>query len=208
MTFLLSITRGIDAVTTAIGRVMWWLTLFMVVVGFINVVGRYGFDLFAAWFGTGFAESVSGNVYLELQTYAYDLVFLLGAAYVLRTDAHVRVDIVFSNLTARARAVIDIVGTLLFLIPFSILGIYFSQSYVARSWRQLEVSPNPGGLPRYPIKTVIVIAFALLIVQGISELIKHVAFLRGVPNSGSVHQLEPAGREPPKGGATDQVEGL
>lgn len=208
MKFFLAISQGIDDATTALGRVMWWLTLFMVLVGFVNVVGRYGFDLITSLFGQAVARAVSGNVYLELQTYSYDLVFLLGAAYVLQADSHVRVDIVFSNLSNRVKAIIDIVGGLIFLIPFSIMGIWFSQSYVTRSWLGGEISPNPGGLPRYPIKTVIIIAFALLIVQAISEIIKNVAFLSGHPKSRSIYALEPAASEPPTGGTTGDVEAL
>jgi TRAP-type mannitol/chloroaromatic compound transport system permease small subunit len=190
--FFLAFSKGIDSVTTALGRAMWWLTLFMVLIGAYNVFTRYAFGTIANLFGDRVALLLSGNVYLELQTYAYNLVFLLGAAYVLKADAHVRVDIVFSQLSARARSWIDILGATLFLIPFCTLGIFFSQSYVARSWLRLEVSPNPGGLPRYPIKTVIVIAFALLIAQAISETIKNVAFLRGHPDSGSIHAQETA----------------
>jgi TRAP-type mannitol/chloroaromatic compound transport system permease small subunit len=185
--FFLAISRGIDAVTTLLGKLMWWLTLFMVLIGAYNVVTRYAFDQIAQLFGQGVARAMSGNVYLELQTYSYDLIFLLGAAYVFRADAHVRVDIVFSQLGARARAWIDLFGTALFLFPFCALGIYYSQSYVARSWRQMEISPNPGGLARYPIKTVIIVAFALLVIQGVSEMIKNMAFLRGHPASRSIH---------------------
>ena len=208
MKFFLAISKGIDDATTALGRVMWWLTLFMVLVGFVNVVGRYGFELISSLFGQAVARAVSGNIYLELQTYSYDLVFLLGAAYVLQTDSHVRVDIVFSNLSNRVKAIIDVVGGLLFLIPFAIMGIWFSQSYVTRSWLNMEISPNPGGLARYPIKTVIIIAFALLIIQGLSEIIKNVAFLSGHPNSRSIHALKPKTPEPPTAGATDDVEAL
>lgn len=208
MKFFLALSRGIDDATTAIGRIMWWLTLFMVLVGFVNVVGRYGFPLISALFGQDVAAAVSGNVYLELQTYSYDLVFLLGAAYVLRADAHVRVDILFSTFSNRVKAIVDIVGSLIFLVPFSVMGIWFSQSYVARSWGTLEISPNPGGLARYPIKTVIIVAFALLIIQAVSELIKNVAFLSGHPNSRSIHALEPKGPAPATGGAATDVEAL
>lgn len=195
MRFFLAISRGIDAVTTLIGKLMWWVTLFMVLMGVYNVVTRYAFDLIARLFGERTAEVMSGNRYLELQTYSYDLVFLLGAAYVLGANSHVRVDIIFSQMTPKVRAWIDIAGTFLFLFPFCALGIYFSQSYVARSWRQMEISPNPGGLARYPIKTVIIITFGLLIVQGVSELIKNTAFLRGRPDSRSIHQQPEAGLE-------------
>lgn len=187
MKFFLAVAKGIDAITALIGRVMWWLTLFMVLVGAYNVITRYAYGVIQSVLGDAIAERLSGNVYLELQTYSYDLVFLLGAAFVLRADGHVRVDIIYSTLSARAKAIIDIVGTWAFLVPFSAMGIYFSHSYVSASWRAMEVSPNPGGLARYPIKTVIVVAFALLIAQGISETIKNAAFLRGHPRSGSIH---------------------
>ncbi len=187
MRFLLAVSKGIDWFTTGIGKIMWWLTLFMTLIGAYNVITRYAFGIISDLFGERVALLLSGNVYLELQTYAYNLVFLLGAAFVLKSDAHVRVDIVFSRLSAKTKAWIDIFGAVFFLIPFSTLGIYFSRSYVARSWRQLEVSPNPGGLPRYPIKTVIIIAFALLILQAISEIIKNSAFLSGRKDSGSIH---------------------
>lgn len=187
MKFLLAMARGIDAFTTSVGKVMWWLTLFMVLVGVYNVLTRYGYSVVAAVFGRAIAEKASGNTYLELQTYSYDLVFLLGAAYVLRSDGHVRVDVIFSNLKPHVKAWIDILATVLFLFPFSLMGIYFSHHYVASSWRSLEMSPNPGGLARYPIKTVIVIAFALLIAQGISEIVKNAAYLSGHEGSGSTY---------------------
>ncbi len=187
MKFFLAMAKGIDAITALIGRVMWWLTLFMVLVGAYNVITRYAYGVIQTLLGDAIAEKLSGNVYLELQTYSYDLVFLLGAAFVLHADGHVRVDIIYSTLQARYKAIIDILGTWLFLVPFSAMGIFFSHSYVSASWRAHEISPNPGGLARYPIKTVIVVAFTLLIAQGISETIKNVAFLRGHPKSGSIH---------------------
>lgn len=187
MKFFLAMAKGIDAITALIGRVMWWLTLFMVLVGAYNVITRYAYGVIQTLLGDAIAEKLSGNVYLELQTYSYDLVFLLGAAFVLHADGHVRVDIIYSTLRARYKAIIDILGTWLFLVPFSAMGIFFSHSYVSASWRAHEISPNPGGLARYPIKTVIVVAFTLLIAQGISETIKNVAFLRGHPRSGSIH---------------------
>ncbi len=202
MKFFLAIARGIDGVTTVIGKTMWWLTLFMVLVGSYNVLTRYGYQVVSAVFGAAAAEAASGNRYLELQTYAYNLVFLLGAAYVLRSDGHVRVDLFFSNFSRRVKAWIDSLATVLFLIPFCAMGIYFSHTYVASSWRQLEISPNPGGLARYPIKTIIVVAFAMLIAQGLSELIKNIAFLAGRADSGSTYAdppLPPAvTNEPPE----------
>jgi len=188
--FFLAVARGIDAFTTVIGKIMWWLTLFMVLVGVYNVLTRYGFSVVAAVFGQAVAEKASGNTYLELQTYSFNLVFLLGAAYVFRTDGHVRVDVIFTNLSTRVKAWIDIIATVAFLVPFSAMGIYFSHHYVAASWRVHETSPNPGGLARYPIKTVIIIAFALLIAQGVREFIKNIAYLSGRKGSGSIYATD------------------
>lgn len=190
-TFFLSVSRGIDAATTLLGQMMWWVTLFMVTVGFMNVVGRNFYDFIFETFGSRVAHFMSGSPHIALQTYGYDLVFLIGAAYVFRTDAHVRVDVVFSQLSYRARSIIDIGGIVLFLFPFCWLGLYYSESYVARSWGSLETSMN-SGLPIYPVKTIIPIAFLLLMVQGVSELIKHSAYLTGHPNAKSVHALEEA----------------
>lgn len=190
MRFLLAMTRGVDATTTLIGRMAWWASLLLILVGVQNVLARYGYQWIRRTFSDEVARALSNNTYLELQTLLYNIVFLLGAAYVLKVDAHVRVDILFSRLQARSKAWVDIIGTLVFLFPFAWMGIYFGNSYVARSWSQLEISPNPGGLARYPIKTLIIVAFALLIVQGLSQIIKHAAFLRGVRPSGSHHEVE------------------
>lgn len=202
MRFLLSLSRGIDDVTTLFGRVAWWLTLVMVLIGVTNVVTRY--------VGRTIGVALGGTEYIVLQTYAYNLVFLLGAAYVFRNDGHVRVDIIYSMLSRRARARIDIAGTLAFLVPFSLMGLYLSAGYVATSWRQLEVNFNAGGIPIYPIKTVIPIAFALLLAQAVSELIKNVAFLSGHPHSRSMHDVpdvpEPAS-PPPADAPQTTVEG-
>ena len=173
MNILLGVARAIDGFSTFVGRMMWWLTVAMVLIGAYNVITRY--------LGQYLGVQLSANVYLELQTYAFDLIFLLGAAYLLGEDGHVRVDIVYSRLGPRVRAWIDIFGTLFFLVPFCIFGLYFCLGYVERSWAVMEQSPNPGGLARYPIKTVMLVAFAMLILQGISELIKNIAYLAHKP---------------------------
>ncbi|HZW98666.1 MAG TPA: TRAP transporter small permease subunit [Trueperaceae bacterium] len=192
MSVLLGVARVIDNVNGAVGRAMWWLSLFMVAVGVYNVVTRYFYGFFELVLGPRAAANMTGNLFLELQTYSFDLVFLLGAAYVLRVDGHVRVDIVYSNLSARRKAAIDICCYWLFLVPFSLLGIVYSIPYIRRSWATLEMSPNPGGLARYPIKTAIAVAFAMLILQAISETIHNAAFLSGRRGSGSVHESPPA----------------
>lgn len=179
MRFLLSLSKGIDDVTTLVGRVAWWVTLAMVLIGGYNVVTRY--------VGRAIGQSLGGTEYIVLQKYGFDLVFLLAAAYVFRMDAHVRVDVFYARLSPKARTWIDLAGIAAFLIPFCFMGLYFAHDYVATSWRQHEIDLNAGGIPVYPIKTVIVLAFGLLLVQGVSEAIKHAAFLAGHPRSGSVH---------------------
>jgi TRAP-type mannitol/chloroaromatic compound transport system permease small subunit len=193
---LLGVARVIDAVTGAIGRAMWWVSLFMVIVGVYNVATRYFYGPLERLVGIQAAERMTGNTYLELQTYSFDLIFLLAAAYVFRIDGHVRVDILFSNYSQRAKALTDLIGIWLFLVPFSIMGIIFTVPYVQRSWQTLEMSPNPGGLPRYPIKAAIIVAFALLLLQAISLTIRHIAFLRGHPKSGSIYATPPATEVP------------
>ncbi|HNQ98727.1 MAG TPA: TRAP transporter small permease subunit [Trueperaceae bacterium] len=167
----LLVARAVDAFTGAIAVVMQWLSLLMVLLGAYNVVTRY--------VGRAIGVSLGGSIYTVLQTYAFDLLFLLAAGWVLRTDGHVRVDIVYSRLGPRAKAWVDLFGTVFFLFPFCYMGFTLSLPYVGRSWQHLEVNVNAGNLPIYLMKTVIPVAFALLALQGISQVIKLVAFLRG-----------------------------
>lgn len=166
---LLRIANAIDRFSERFGRMLYWLTLAMVVVGSFNAIVRY-LDRY-----TGFG--LSSNTYLELQWYLFSLVFLLGAAYTLKHDAHVRVDILFSRLSERGQAIVNLAGVILFLIPFCVLMIIVAWPAVYNSWSVLEMSPDPGGLPRYPIKTVIPIAFLLILAQGISMGIHQIDIL-------------------------------
>lgn len=172
MQFWRRLGSGIDRFSEWTGRVVYWLTLLMVVVGGFNAVARYTDPL------TGFG--LSSNMYIELQWYLFSIVFLVGAAYTLKHNAHVRVDVLYGRLSRQGKAWINLGGTVLFLIPFCVLMLVVSWPEVLSSWRELEQSPNPGGLPRYPIKTVIPLAFALVLLQGISFLIKQVAVLKGL----------------------------
>ncbi|HET9027127.1 MAG TPA: TRAP transporter small permease subunit [Trueperaceae bacterium] len=172
MKAFLTVARYIDAFTGGIARVMQWLTLVMVILGAYNVVTRY--------LGRAIGVSLGGGIYTVLQTYAFDFVFLLAAAWVLRTDGHVRVDIIYSRLGVRGKAWVDLFGTVFFLFPFCCMGFVLSLPYVGRSWQHMEVNVNAGGVPIYLMKTVIPVAFALLALQGVSQIIKLVATLRGV----------------------------
>ena len=170
MQALTRISDAIDALSARIGGWVSWLVLLMVLVGAFNALARYS--------GRFIGVNLSSNGWLELQWYLFSLVFLLAAADTLRRNAHVRVDVLFGRLPVRQQAVINVVGTGVFLLPFCAFGIWSSIPTVMASWHVWEVSPDPGGLPRYPLKTALPIAFALLGLQGISELIKSGLALR------------------------------
>ncbi|MGB7085947.1 MAG: TRAP transporter small permease subunit [Phormidesmis sp.] len=172
MQSLLQVARQIDRFTNLIGKLAYWLVLVMIGVGVWNVLGRY--------IGNAVGQNLSTNALIETQWYLFDLVFLLGAAYTLQHNEHVRVDVFYARWNRRRRAIADLIGTLFFLLPFSILVIVFSWGAVTKSWAVRETSPDPGGLARYPIKTMIIVSFVLLILQGISEAIKNLAIIKGV----------------------------
>lgn len=165
MNKLLQVARAIDLINEWIGRITYWLVLLMVAVGAWNVLGRY--------IGRIIGTNLTSNALIEIQWYLFDVVFLFGAAYALKYNDHVRVDIFYKGWSRRRKALANFLGNVLFLIPFSCLIIYYSWGTVVNSWSILEMSPDPGGLPRYPIKFAIVVAFVLLILQGISEAIKN-----------------------------------
>jgi len=167
MRFLLACSRWIDAMNERVGRAAAWLVLACVMVSAGNAVARYGFNF-------------SSNAFLEIQWYLYSIVFLCAAGYTLKHNAHVRVDIASACLSARSRAWIDLLGGLFMLLPAAAILLWFGWTAFLESYRIGEVSPDAGGLPRWPIKLVVPLAFLLLILQGLSESIKRIAFLRGL----------------------------
>jgi TRAP-type mannitol/chloroaromatic compound transport system permease small subunit len=171
MSALLRMARAVDGLNRAIGRLAAWLTLAMVLMGAWNAVARH-FDRAA---GGG----LSSNAFVEGQWYLFSLVFLLGAPHALRAGAHVRVDVFYGRLPERGKHWIDLLGGLLFTIPFCVFALWIAWPAVAESWAIREGSPDPGGLPRWPIKAVIPAAFALLLLQGVSETVKRAALLLG-----------------------------
>lgn len=182
MQFLLQISRWIDRISRSLGRLALGLTLIMTAVGAYNAITRY--------LGRYIGTNLSSNRYIEVQWYLFSLIFLLGAAYVLQKDAHVRVDIIYGRLSERQKAWVDLLGALLMLLPFCAIVIFYSIPAVRNSWSVLEQSSDPSGLPRYPLKTVIPVAFAWLGIQGLSEVIKRVAFLRR-PNQSPSEEVNP-----------------
>lgn len=171
MSFWLRSSKIIDRISEGTGVLIGWMTLAMVLIGAYNAVVRYA-GRFAGW-------NLSSNAYIELQWYLFSLIFLLGASYALRHDVHVRVDVLYGRLTPRRKAWINVAGTVLFLIPCCVAVLWFSWPAIYNSWTVTEQSPDPGGLPRYPIKAAILVGFVLLLVQGLAELCKNIAFLAG-----------------------------
>lgn len=179
MQALLRVSSGIDAVIEWIGRQMVWIVTLMIAIGFLNVVARY--------IGRFVGLRLTSNAIIELQWYMFSVLFFLGFAYILKHNLNVRVDFLYASWSPKRRALVDLVGHVLFLITFCILGIYVTVTPVLRSWGQLpsgewgawEISPDPDGLPRAPIKSMIIVAFVLLLVQTVSEIIKQVAILTG-----------------------------
>ena len=167
----LRLAAWIDSLNERVGRGVAWLVLVMALIGAYNAIVRY--------LGRYLGVSLSSNAYIEMQWYLYSLVFLLCAAYTLKHNAHVRVDVFYGRVSRRARAWINLLGTALFLLPFAVLMLWLSWPSVHNSWAVREVSPDPGGLARYPIKSVILVAFVLLCLQGIAEIIRNAAILRG-----------------------------
>jgi len=166
MPTLLKLAALIDELNGRVGRAVYWLVLLAVLLSATNAVARYGFN-------------TSSNAWLELQWYLFSAVFLLGAGYGLREGAHVRIDLVAGRLSPRAQAWIDIFGGLFMLLPACSIILWFGWDAFAESWHQGEMSTDAGGLVRWPVKLLIPAGFALLILQGLAETIKRVAFLRG-----------------------------
>ena len=183
MQILRKLSALIDGLNNRIGTAIRWLALFMVVIGAVSAVVRY------------FARSQQWTLNLtpatELQWYLFSVIFLMGAAYGLNHDVHVRVDVMYERFSAKTQAWIDLCGTLIFLIPFSVLMLYVSYPAVRSSWSIREVSPDPGGLPRYPIKALIIVSFVLLLLQAVSQLVKQVDVIRGVAPELDHHEDEP-----------------
>ncbi|NNF58249.1 MAG: TRAP transporter small permease subunit [Rhodothermaceae bacterium] len=182
MRLLLRLSHAIDRLTGRIGRATGWLLLAMIVVGALGALLRY--------LGRPLGLALALNAFGEAQWYLFSAVFLLGAAWTLRDDAHVRVDVLYGRLSPKRQALIDLAGTLLFLLPFCALMLWATLPAVAESWAVREGSPDPGGLPRYPIKALVPVAFVLLGLQGLSQAIKATATLRGeaaTPASGPHH---------------------
>lgn len=164
---LLGLSSIIDRVNEVIGRTMGWLILIAVLVSATNAVIRKLF-------------SVSSNAWLELQWYLFGAAFLLAAAYTLRENGHVRIDVIYGRVSERTRQWIDLLGHLFFLMPFTLLMVVYLVPYVTQSYASGEVSTNSGGLIIWPAKALMLGGFVLLTIQGVSEIIKKIAIMQGI----------------------------
>ena len=162
----LRLSGWIDALNERVGRMVNWLVLGVALVSAGNAILRYAFG----W---------GSNAWLELQWYLFAAIFLLGAGYTLRHNGHVRVDVFYSRFSPRTQAWIDLFGAALFLLPVMLLILWFSWDGFVLSWQSQEMSPDEGGLIRWPVRLLLPLGLFLLTLQGISEMIKRVAFLQG-----------------------------
>jgi TRAP-type mannitol/chloroaromatic compound transport system permease small subunit len=177
---LLPATRVVDSANSWIGRRLSWLVLVAVMVSSVNAIVRKVFD-------------VSSNSWLELQWVLFSIVFLLCSPWTLLANEHIRIDIVNNLMPRRVRSIIDAVGHAFFLLPLCVVLVITGWPFFVKSFLINEQSWNTGGLPQWPAKGLIAIAFALLFLQGLSELVKRLSVLRGLipdPHATQVHALE------------------
>lgn len=166
MSGLLALSRAIDAVNHRVFRLVMWLILICTLVSAGNAIVRYLFN-------------ISSNAWLELQWYLFSAVFLFAAAYTLQQNEMVRIDVIAGRLSRRTQAWIDVLGTLLFLLPMALMILYLSWPVFVQAYERGEMSTNAGGLIIWPARLLVPIGFLLLSLQGVSQLIKNIAFLTG-----------------------------
>jgi TRAP-type mannitol/chloroaromatic compound transport system permease small subunit len=163
----LAAARRVDAFNAAVGRWVRWLILAAIIVSAGNAIVRKIF-------------STSSNALLEVQWYLFATVFMLCAGYVMLKDGHVRIDFVSARLSGRARSLVEVAGLVLIAIPFCVLLIQLSLPLAIEAFRSGEVSPNAGGLVRWPVYSLLPLGMLLLLAQSLSQLVKQIALLRGI----------------------------
>ena len=167
MKALLKLSQFIDSITGFIGRSIIWVILVMTLISAGNAMMRYTINY-------------SSNAYLEIQWYLFSFVFLMGAGYTFMKNEHVRIDVISHRLSKRAQAWVDIFGIIFFMMPMAIAIMWMSWPIFVLAFDDHEVSSNAGGLVVWPVRLIVPVGFFLLIMQGISELIKRIGFLRGL----------------------------
>ena len=182
MSYFLGLSRLIDRCNELVGRWIRWLVLAAVLLSAGNAIVRKAF-------------SASSNALLEIQWYLFAGVFMLGAGYAFLRNVHVRIDFIAARLSKRTNTIIDILGIVLFLIPLCLILITLSWPFFYNAWVSGEMSQNAGGLIRWPVLALVPAGFSLLLLQGVSELIKRVAFLLGALPEPITHEAGHATRE-------------
>lgn len=177
MSFFLSLSRSIDALNERIGLAVSWALLAAVLICAGNALVRYAFN-------------TSSNAWLEIQWYLFGAIFLLATSYTLRRNEHVRIDVIVGRFSKRTQVWIDVFGFVLFLLPATALILYFALPFALESVRNQEMSSNAGGLIVWPAKVLIPVGFLLLTLQGISELIKRIGFLKGVVDASAFEKQQ------------------
>lgn len=167
MVGLLALSRAIDRMNELIGKTVAWCILAAILVSSINAVVRKAFNM-------------SSNAWLELQWYLFGAAFLLAAAYTLKQNEHIRIDLIYGSLSRKRQHWIDLLGHLFFLMPFCLVMIYYLVPYFLLSWRSGEMSSSAGGLIIWPAKLLLLSSFILLALQGVSEIVKKIAVMRGI----------------------------
>jgi len=179
MKLLLRLSRAIDWLNEHIGRVVLWCVLIMVLVSAANATSRY-------------ALNIASNAWLELQWYLFAAVFLLCAGYTFLHNEHIRIDVLNSRLSRRTQIWIDIFGTMVFMLPVTGYIMWLSWPVFMNAWTSGETSMNAGGLIRWPVRLLVPVGFFLLTLQGVSELIKRIAYLNGLIPDPVEHHEDPA----------------
>ena len=179
---LLKISKTVDWINTQIGKNVIWLILASTVISAVNAAVRKAFN-------------VSSNAYLEVQWYLFAAAFLLASAYTLLNGEHVKIDVIYSRWSKRTQIWIDVLGFIFFLLPFCTAVLWFGVPFFLQGYRSNEVSPSAGGLILWPVYAMMPLGFFLLMLQGISELIKRIAFLQGLIPDPTLKKIEKTAEE-------------
>ena len=179
---LLKFSKSVDWLTSQIGKHLIWLILASTVISAVNASVRKAFN-------------VSSNAYLEVQWYLFAASFLLASAYTLLNGEHVKIDVIYSRWSKRVQIWIDVLGFTFFLLPFCAAVLWFSVPFFLQGYRSNELSPSAGGLILWPVYAMMPLGFALLFLQGFSELIKRLAFLMGLIPDPTLKKIEKTAEE-------------
>ena len=179
---LLKISKAVDWLNSQIGKHLIWLILASTVISAVNAAVRKAFN-------------VSSNAYLEVQWYLFAASFLLASAFTLLNGEHVKIDVIYSRWSKRVQTWIDVLGFTFFLLPFCAAVLWFSIPFFLQGYRSNEVSPSAGGLILWPVYAMMPLGFFLLMLQGISELIKRIAFLQGLIPDPTLKKIEKTAEE-------------